>query len=120
MTTKTKRILSIALIVLPALVLIIGGIMKLMDAEPEPVMLFLSKMGFGNCIKILGLTELVIAALILFPKTTKIGFLLATGYFGGTLSLEISGGQFPASCIFLTVLWFGMFLRNREVFLIQK
>lgn len=117
MSTKTKNIISIILMAIPAFVLTMGGVMKVIGAEPESVMQFLTGHGFGNYITALGLTELIIAALFIYPKTTKIGFLLASCYFGGALCLEISGGQPPASAIFLALLWIAMFLRNREMFL---
>jgi hypothetical protein len=117
MNTKTKNIISIILMALPAFVLIMGGLMKVLGKEPESVMQFLTGHGFGNYIMALGFTELIIAALFIYSKTTKIGFLLASCYFGGALCLEISGGQPLASAIFLTILWTAMFLRNKEMFL---
>ncbi len=119
MTVKTKRIISIVLMTIPVLVLIMGGVMKLIGAEPQMVMQFLTKAGFGPYIKILGVSELVIAALLLYPKTNKIGFLLASCYLGGALSMELSGGQPPASAVFLALLWISMFLKNREMFLVS-
>jgi hypothetical protein len=94
-----------------------GGVMKLIGAEPESVVQFLTKAGFGSCIKVLGLTELLIAALILYPKTNKIGFLLASCYFGGALSIELAAGEPPFSAIFLVLLWISMFLENKDMFL---
>lgn len=117
MTAKTKRIVSIILMGISTLVLVIGGVMKLIGAEPEMVMQFLTKFGFGNYVKALGVTELVIAAMLVVPKTNKIGFLLACCYLGGSSCLEIAGSQPPASPVFLAILWTGMFLKNREMFL---
>ncbi|MEI3800304.1 MULTISPECIES: DoxX family protein [unclassified Chitinophaga] len=117
MTAKTKRILSMVLMAIPIIVLVVGGVMKLIGAEPESVMQFLTKSGFGNYIKALGVTELIIAALLLYPVTNKTGFLLASCYFGGALCLEISGGQPTASVVFLAILWISMFLKSKEMFL---
>ncbi|MCE6992012.1 DoxX family protein [Dyadobacter sp. CY323] len=118
MTTKTKRIVATVLIAIPTLVLIIGGLLKILNKEPESVMQFLTEAGFGNYILLLGLGELIIAALLIYPKTIKIGFLLASSYFGGALCLEISGGQPPVSAVFLTILWVGMFLKEQGMFLL--
>lgn len=104
------------LVVLLSLVLVMGGVMKLAGTEPEMVMQFLTKAGFGNYIKILGVSEILIAALFLFPKTNKIGFLLTICYFSAALSLEISGGQPPVSAVFIALAWVAMFLKNRELF----
>ncbi|TLV03877.1 DoxX family protein [Dyadobacter luticola] len=116
MSAKTTRIIATVLLVIPIIVLSIGGVMKILGAEPEMVMQFLTKAGFGPYITLLGLTELTIAGLLIYPKTNKTGFLLATSYFAGALCLEISGGQPTASVVFLVMLWVSMFLRKREVF----
>jgi len=116
MTAKTKNIVSKVLIIIPALVLIIGGVMKIIGAEPAMAVQFLTKAGFGSSIKLLGVAELIIAALILYPKTNKIGFLLASCYLGGAFCLELGGAQPPASACFLAILWIGMFLKDRAMF----
>jgi DoxX-like family len=116
MTPKTKRVISQILTGIPVFVLLLGGIMKIVGKEPETVMQFLTKSGFGNYLIPLGLTEVTIAALVTIPKTTKIGFLLASCYFSGALCLEISGGQPTASVLFLVLLWIGLFLKNKEMF----
>ncbi len=119
MAAKTINMVSFVLRIIPALVLLIGGIMKLADAEPETVVQFLFEAGFSSYMKVLGMLSLSIAVLMLYPKTNKIGFLLACCYFAGALSLEISGSQPPVSALFLTILWVGMFLKNKKLFLVD-
>jgi hypothetical protein len=116
MTAKTRQIISITLKVIPSLVLIGGGVMKVIDAEPDQVMQFLNQAGFGLYIKVLGFTGLLIAVLFLYPKTEKVGFLLAICYFSGALSLEIGAGTAPASAFFLVLSFASMFLRHKEMF----
>jgi len=119
MTVKSKRIIAMILMGIPVLVLITGGSMKIAGAEPGMVVQFLTRAGFGSHIKILGITELVIAGLLLYPKTNKIGFLLAGCYLGGAFCLELGFGQPPASAIFLAILWISMFLKNKAMFLVD-
>jgi hypothetical protein len=116
MTAKTKRIISIILTGIPALVLIIGGVSKIIGTEPEPVVEFLTKLGFREYFIPVGITSLIIAALLLYPKTVRIGFLSAICYFSGALSLEIAGKQPLVSAVFLILLWTGMFLRDKGMF----
>ena len=116
MTVKTKRIIAIILMAIPAFILTMGGVMKIIGAEPQTVMDFLVKAGFGNYIALLGVTELVIAALFIYPKTNRIGFFLAISYFSGALSLELSAAAPPASAIFLILLWIAMFLKDKQLF----
>ncbi|ABG59549.1 hypothetical protein CHU_2288 [Cytophaga hutchinsonii ATCC 33406] len=116
MVQKRKRIISTILIAIPALVLLTGGIMKLTHTEPETVVQFLTEAGFGSYMQVLGLGSILIGALLLYPETHKIGFLLASCYFAAALSLEISGAQPPVSALFITILWLGMFLKNKGMF----
>ena len=117
MTTKTTRIVSIVLTILPALVLLWGGLMKIIGREPAAVVAFLSKAGYSEYLVVVGLSSMVIAALLLYPKTNKIGFLLASCYFAAALGLEISGQQPPVSAGFIALLWIGMYLKNKQMFL---
>jgi hypothetical protein len=117
MTQKNKRILSLILMAIPTFVLIMGGTMKIIGAEPASVMAFLNKAGFGPYITILGVAELLIAAVYILPKTQRIGFLLASSYYSGALAMEISGAQPPVSIVFILLLWISMFLKNKTMFL---
>ena len=116
MITKTTRIISTVLMTLPALVLIWGGIMKIIGKEPIAVVEFLAKAGYSKYMILLGIGSLIIGALLLYPKTNKIGFLLASCYFASALGLEISGEQIPVSAGFIAILWIGMYLKNKEMF----
>ena len=117
MATKTTRIISTVLMAMPALVLMWGGLMKLIGREPAVVVDFLTRAGYGEYMVLLGVGSILIAALLLYPRTSKIGFLLASCYFASALGLEISGGQPPVSAGFIIILWIGMYLKHREMFL---
>lgn len=114
MSDKAKRIISWILIILPSLMLLMSAVMKLMHAEP--VATNLTKGGFGNLITALGLIELVSVVLLLIPKTYKIGFLLVVAYLGGAIAIELGSGQFPAAAVFMTLVWIGIYLRNKLMF----
>lgn len=115
MSTKTTRIISIILMVLPSLMLIMSGVMKLIGAEQ--VVTGLTKVGLGSYISLFGIIELISVALFLFPKTYKIGFLLICSYLGGALSIELATAQPPSAAIFLTIVWISVFLRDKLMFL---
>lgn len=114
MSTKTKRIISIALMVIPSLMLIMSAVMKLIGTEP--IVTGLTKAGLGSYISFLGIIELLSVALFLFPKTYKIGFLLICSYLGGALSIELATAQPPSAAIFLTIVWIAIFLKDRLMF----
>jgi hypothetical protein len=115
MTSKTTRILSIVLMVIPALMLVMSGAMKLVGAQQ--IVDGLTKGGLGAYIKLFGIIELASVALLFLPKTRNLGFLLLCCYLGGALSIELASGQPPMAAIFLALLWISMFLRNKTLFL---
>lgn len=114
MSTKTTKIISIILMVIPSLMLVMSGIMKL--AHAEQIVTGLTKAGLGSFITLFGINELVSVALLWYPKTQKIGFLLASCYLAGALSIELTGGGAPTAAFLLVFLWIGMFLKNKFMF----
>jgi len=114
-STKTTRIISIVLVVIPSLMLIMSGVMKVIGSQQ--MVDGLTKAGFGNYIVLFGLIELVAVALLWIPKTRNIGFFLVCSYLGGALSTELGHGQSPSAAVLLALLWISMFLRDRSLFL---
>ena len=115
MSDKTKKILSYVLLILPSLMILMSGVMKLTGAQQ--IVDGLTKAGLGPYIKLFGIIELVSVGLLFIPKTYKIGFLLLCSYLGGAMSIELSGGQPPMSAIFIALLWIGVYLRDKRMFL---
>jgi len=114
MSIKTKRIISISLMVLASLMLLFSAEMKLAGADQ--IVTGLTAAGLGNHVTLLGIVELVSVILFLFPSTFKVGFLLVTSYLGGALSIELAAGQPPAAIAFLIVVWVSAYLRNKYLF----
>ena len=114
-TNKTTTIISWVLIILPSLMLLMSAFMKLSHAEQMVVNL--TAAGFGNLITFIGLIELVSVVLLLVPKTYKLGFLLVNGYLGGALCVELAHGGAPVAAALLAVIWIGVFLRDKNMFL---
>lgn len=115
MSTKTTRIISIILMVLPSLMLIMSAVMKLTGAEQ--VVTGLTKIGLGSYITLFGIIELIAVGLFLYPKTYKIGFLLICCYLGGALSIELATAQPPSAAIFLSIVWIAVFIKDKLMFL---
>jgi hypothetical protein len=61
--------------------------------------------------------EIVFAALFVFPKTMKIGFLLLTCYFAGAIATELSHNMPLNAVPVLTLIWIAAFLRDSSIFL---
>ena len=114
MSTKTKKIISLVLLILPSLMLIMSAVMKLSGA-PE-VVTGLTKIGLGSYIKLFGVIEIAAVLMLFYSKTYKIGFLLLCCYLGGALSIELAGGQPPMATVFLILIWVGVYLKDKTVF----
>ena len=101
------------------LLVIASGIMKLAGA-PQ-IVEGMTKLGVGPYIPVLGAMEIVFAVLFLFPKTSKIGFLLVTCYFAGALATDLShGNPIVTPIVILVLVWVAAFLKRPEIFIDQK
>ncbi|NBA89034.1 DoxX family protein [Emticicia sp. CRIBPO] len=115
MSEKTKKVLALIFTILPSLMVVMSGVMKLSGSEQ--VVTGLSKIGFGSLISVLGAVELISVALFLYPKTYKIGFYLLLSYLGGAAAIEISTGQNPVALALIALAWIGVFLKGQDNFL---
>src|ERR1700688_4705212 len=89
--------------------MILAGSAKVLGLfPPEEV----AKLGLSLPIQVIGAGELVSAVLLLIPRTSSLGLLLASGFWGGAISLHISKAQpFVMQSVFLLIVWVGGYLR---------
>ena len=86
-------------------------------AAAAPLVEIYSKIGLLPYLGSLGIIELLLVALFLWPRTMKMGFLLLTGYFGGAMAVELSHGSvFIVPGIILVLIWVAAYLRNPSLF----
>lgn len=75
---------------------------------PEEV----AKMGLSMPIQVIGAGELASAILLLMPRTSSLGLLLTSGFWGGAICLHMSKGElFVFQSALLLVTWVGGYLR---------
>jgi len=110
----TGRIIS----ALPALFLLMDGIMKLF--KPVFVVEATVKLGYPESTIIgMGIVLLACTALYLIPRTAILGAILLTGYLGGAVATHVRVGEslfsilFPV--IFGVLLWGGLWLRDKQL-----
>jgi hypothetical protein len=110
----TGRVLS----ALPALFLLVDGVMKLF--KPSFVVEPTVAMGFSESIIVpLGVVLTVCTLLYMIPQTAVLGAILLTGYLGGAVATHVLLGQgwfeilFPT--IFGALLWAGLGLRDARL-----
>ena len=104
-----------ALSVLPALMLLLDAVMKLV--KPAPVVEATISLGYPeNVIVGLGIVLLASTVLYLVPRTSCLGAILLTGYLGGAVAshLRHEDGAFPVlfPAVFGALLWGGLVLRD--------
>ncbi|WP_031530050.1 DoxX family protein [Dyadobacter crusticola] len=112
---KTKKIITIVVTALAALMVVFSGIMKLTGSKE--VLDTLAKFGVADYYIALGMMELVFTALFIYPKTMKIGFILLTCYFAGALATELSHGTPFNAVTPMVLIWVSAFLRDKSIFL---
>lgn len=116
---QVKKVGTIVLMVVAMAMVIFSGIMKLSQAQA--VVDALSQAGVVDYIRLLGVMEIVFAALFIYPKTIKIGFILLSCYFAGAMATELShGGSVINAAIPLILIWVVAFLRDSSIFLPTK
>jgi hypothetical protein len=111
------RITGYALSVIVILTLIADGIYSLIPSEA------LRQMSEQGGFKLeqapmLGIIMLICGVLYAIPRTTYLGAILATGFFGGAICTEVRIGGSPAeiaSIVLCMMVWAGLFLRDSRL-----
>ena len=103
---------------LPALFLLIDGIMKLV--KPPVVVEATIKLGYSeNVIVAIGVVLLACTIVYLIPRTSVLGAILLTGYLGGAIATHVRVGNSLFTFIFPGILgamlWGGLYLRNERL-----
>lgn len=103
---------------LPALFLLVDGVMKLM--KPVVVVQATVQLGYPESVILgLGIVLLVSTILYLVPLTSVLGAILVTGYLGGAVAthVRVGDGLFPIlfPIILSTLLWGGLVLRDARL-----
>lgn len=100
---------------LPALFLLIDGVMKLV--KPTVVVDATVKLGYAESAIIpIGVVLIICTILYLIPATSVLGAILLTGYLGGAVATHVRAaeGVFPIvfPVIFGILIWLGLYLRD--------
>ena len=103
---------------LPALFLLMDGVMKLF--KPAPVVEGTVRLGYSeNVIIPLGIVLIVCTILYLIPRTFVLGAILLTGYLGGAVATHVRAGEgaFPIGfpIVFGVLIWLGLYLRDERL-----
>ena len=114
--TSKKRLWAGRIIsALPALFLLMDGLMKLV--KPAPVVEATVGLGYSeNVILPIGIVLLICTVLYLIPSTSVLGAILLTGYLGGAVATHVRVGEGPFPVLFPVffgvLIWLGLYLRD--------
>ena len=117
--SKPKRWTSYVLSGLVILFMLFDSIMKFV--KPPEVVEGTTALGFAeHHLPIIGTLGLVSTLLYIFPRTSVLGAVLLTGYFGGAMATHIRLDNPLFSHVLFTVylgilMWGGLWLRNRKL-----
>ncbi len=103
---------------LPALFLLMDGVMKLF--KPEVVVKATVQLGYPESIIFpLGIVLLTCTVLYLIPRTSVLGAILLTGYLGGAVATHVRVGESLFSIVFPIIfgvlIWGGLYLRDERL-----
>jgi hypothetical protein len=101
--------------VLPALFLLMDGVMKLF--KPAVVVQATLQLGYPESVILpLGIVLLTCTVLYLVPRTSVLGAILLTGYLGGAVATHVRVGESLFSIVFPIIfgvlIWGGLYLRE--------
>jgi len=90
-------------------IMILAGSAKVFGLfPPEEV----AKLGLSLPIQVIGVGEMASAILLLLPRTSSLGLLLTSGFWGGAICLHMSKAEpFVIPSVFLLITWVGGYLR---------
>ena len=103
---------------LPALFLLVDGVMKLV--KPPVVVEATVNLGYPESVIVpIGVVLIVCTILYLFPATSVLGAILLTGYLGGAVATHVRVGEGLFSIVFPVIfgmlLWLGLYLRDARL-----
>ena len=115
MSTRTKSIITTVSTVVVTVVLAGGAIAKILKVPY--IQNDFDKLGVGAYTQLLGFTELIFLALLLYPRTMKWGFFLFCSYLGGAMATHLSHGEpFLQPVAPLLLIYLNVFLRDKSIF----
>jgi hypothetical protein len=113
----TKKGWVIAGLVLHAVIgaiMILAGSAKVLGLMPPEE---LAKHGLGAQILLIGAGELLAAILLLVPRTSSLGVLLASSFWGGAICIHMAHAEpYLLQAALLALTWAGAYLRSPETF----
>ena len=92
--------------------LIFTGSQKLLGSVPPEALV---RYGLGEQARLIGAGALLSALLLLIPRTSSLGILLASAFWGGAICIHMAHGEsYLVQSVLLVLSWAGAYLRNPQ------
>jgi hypothetical protein len=112
---KWTAITGLVLHGLIAALMLFAGSMKVLGLIPAEQLADLGLI--GQRIGLIGTGEIITAILLVIPRTSSLGILLASGFWGGTICFHMSRGEsYVMQSGLLLLTWVGAYLRIPATF----
>jgi hypothetical protein len=104
------KIAGLVLHILIAGLLIFTGAQKVFRSVPPDALV---KYGLGEQARLIGVGAWVTAVLLLLPRTSSLGILLVSAFWGGTICIHMAHGEpYFIQAALLVLSWVGAYLRD--------
>jgi hypothetical protein len=115
--TKQKnwgRVAGLTLHAVVGGVMVLAGAPKLLGLAPAE---HVAQMGLTDHIRLIGAGEMITGVLLLVPRTSSLGILLTSSFWGGAICVHMSHSQaYVIPSLLLVLSWAGAYLRNPATF----
>lgn len=117
MPTKARKIAGWVLHGLIGGFVIVAGGMKLVMMNSPQLAENFAKMGLQGKAPLIAGGELIAAVLFLIPRTSSLGLLLMSGFWGGVIATHMTHGEsYLLGSVLLALTWLGAYLRDPRAF----
>ena len=107
---KWGRIIGLVLHILIGGLLIFTGSQKVFGPAPPEALV---RYGLADQARLIGARAVLTALLLLIPRTSSLGILLASAFWGGAICIHMAHGEpYVLQAVLLVLSWAGAYLRN--------
>ena len=104
------KIAGLVLHVLVGGLLVFTGSQKVLGSVPPEALV---RYGLGEQARLIGAGAILSALLLLIPRTSSLGILLASSFWGGAICIHMAHGEpYLIQAALLVLSWAGAYLRN--------
>jgi hypothetical protein len=112
------KIAGLVLHVLIGGLLIFTGSQKVLGSVPPEALV---RYGLGDQARLIGVGASLSGLLLLIPRTSALGILLTSSFWGGAICIHLAHGEpFLLQAILLVLTWTGAYLRNPTILSVKR